>query len=138
MKLEINHRKGNEKNKKDYMENKQHDTKKPNRLMMKSKRKLKNTLRHMTMRTQPQKIYGMQKRSSQREVQRDIDLPQKTRKISNKQPNLLPKRIRRRRTKKPKCSRRKEIIKIREEINKIEIKRTMEITNNTKSWFLKG
>ena len=44
----------------------------------------------------------------------------KTRKISNKQPNLPPKRIRKRRTK-PKVSRRKEIIKIREEINKIEI-----------------
>ena len=44
----------------------------------------------------------------------------KTRKISNKQPNLPPKRIRKRRTK-PKVSRRKEIIKIREEVNKIEI-----------------
>ena len=38
-------------------------------------------------------------------------------KISNKQPNLPPKRIRKRRTKST-VSRRKAIIKIREEINK--------------------
>ena len=36
---------------------------------------------------------------------------------------------------KPKVSRRKEIIKIREEINKIEIKKTIEEINKTKSWF---
>ena len=50
-----------------------------------------------------------------------MGLPKKknTRKISNKQPNLLPKRIR----KGTKVRRRKEIIKIREEINKREIKK---------------
>ena len=36
---------------------------------------------------------------------------------------------------KPKVSRRKEIIKIREDINKIEIKKTIEKINKTKSWF---
>ena len=36
---------------------------------------------------------------------------------------------------KPKVSRRKEIIKIREEINTIEIKQTIEKINKTKSWF---
>ena len=36
---------------------------------------------------------------------------------------------------KPKVSRRKEIIKIREDINKIEIKKTTEMINETKSWF---
>ena len=44
----------------------------------------------------------------------------KTRKISSKQPNLPPKRIRKRITI-PKVSRKKEIIKIRVEINKINI-----------------
>ena len=34
-------------------------------------------------------------------------------------------------------SRRKEILKIREEINKIEIKKTIEKINKTKSWFFK-
>ena len=36
-----------------------------------------------------------------------------------------------------KVSRRKKIMRIREEINKIEIKRTIEMINKTKSWFLK-
>ena len=36
---------------------------------------------------------------------------------------------------KPKVSRRKEIIKIREEINKIEIQKAKEKINKTKSWF---
>ena len=37
--------------------------------------------------------------------------------------------------KRPKVSKRKEIIKIKEEINKIEIQRTIEKINKTKSWF---
>ena len=44
----------------------------------------------------------------------------KTRQISNKQPNLSPTRIRKRT--KSKVSSSKEIIKIREEMNKIEVK----------------
>ena len=37
--------------------------------------------------------------------------------------------------KKPKVSRRKEVIKIKEEISEIEIQKTMEKINKTKSWF---
>jgi len=37
--------------------------------------------------------------------------------------------------KKPKFSRRKEVIKIKEEISEIEIQKTMEKINKTKSWF---
>ena len=51
-----------------------------------------------------------------------MGLPQETRKISNKQSNQTPKGIRKRRTK-PKVGRRREIIKVREEINKIETKK---------------
>ena len=57
MKLEINHRKRNE--------NKMITWRLNNRLlktngsMMKSKRKFKNILRQMTMKTQPHKIYGI-------------------------------------------------------------------------------
>ena len=58
MKLEINHRERNEK-KTFYMETKQHATKKPMGQMRKSRRKLKNTLKQMIMKTQPLKIYGM-------------------------------------------------------------------------------
>ena len=45
-----------------YMETKQHATKKTNVSTRKSKRKLKNTLRQSTMKTQPYKIYGMHKK----------------------------------------------------------------------------
>ena len=61
------------------------------------------------------------KSSSKRDVYSNTILPQETRHISNKQPNLTPKAIRKRRTKKsPKVSRRKEIINIRSEINEKE------------------
>ena len=79
---------------------------------------------------------GCSKSSSKREVYSNTVLPQETRNISNKQPNLTPKVIRERRTKKkPKVSRRKEIIKITKEINEIEMKKTIEKINETKSWF---
>ena len=77
----------------------------------------------------------MHKSSSKREVYSNTILPQKTRKISNKQPNLIPKAIRERRTKIPKASRKKEIIKIRSEINDKEMKETIAKINETKSWF---
>ena len=55
-------------------------------------------------------------------------LPQETRKTSNKQPNFTPKTTGKRRTNKtPKISRRKEIIKIRAEINEKRYER-----NNSK------
>ena len=62
-------------------------------------------------------------------------LPQETGNISNKQPNLTPKAIRERRTKKPKVSGRKEIIKIRSEINEKEMKETIAKVSKTKSCF---
>ena len=82
---------------------------------------------------------GCNKSSSKRENSGNTILPQETRNISNKQPNLTPKAIREKRkttTKKnPKVSRRKEIIKIRSEINEKEMKETIAKTNKTKSWF---
>ena len=51
-----------------------------------------------------------------------MGVPQKRRKISNEQLNPPPKRIREEQTK-PKVSRKEEIIKIREEINKIGIQK---------------
>ena len=47
------------------------------------------------------KPMGCNKCSSKREVYSNTILPQETRNISNKQPNLTPKAIRERRTKKP-------------------------------------
>ena len=75
------------------------------------------------------------KSSSKREVYSNKFLPQETRKISNKQLNLIHNAIRERRTKKPKVSRRKEIIKTKSEINEKEMKETIAKINKTKSWF---
>ena len=78
---------------------------------------------------------GHSKGSSKREVYSNTILPQETTNISNKQPNLTPKEIRERRTKNPKVSRRKEIIKIRSEINEKEMKETIAKINKTESRF---
>ena len=66
---------------------------------------------------------GCSKSSSKREVYSNIILPQETRNNSNKQTNLTPKAIREGRTKTPKVSRIKEIIKIRSEINEKEMRK---------------
>ena len=68
---------------------------------------------------------GCTKSSSKKEVYNNTILPQETRNISNKQPKLTTKAIREIRTKTPKVSRRKEIIKIRSEINEKELKETI-------------
>ena len=77
---------------------------------------------------------GCSKSSSKREVYSTIILPQETRNTSNKRPNLTPKAIRERRTKK-KVSRKKEIIQIRSQINEKEMKAMIAKINKTKSWF---
>ena len=80
---------------------------------------------------------GCTKSSTKRKVYSNISLPQETRKTSNKQPNLTSKAIKKRRTKLPKVSIRKEIIKIRTERNEKERKGTRAKINKTKSWFFK-
>ena len=69
-----------------------------------------------------QKLWNTAKSSSKREVYRDTSLPQEKRKIPNKQPNLTSKGTRERK-KTLQVSKRKEIIKIRLEINEIETKK---------------
>ena len=78
---------------------------------------------------------GCSKSSSKREVYSNKILPQETRNISNKQPNLTPKVLEKEKHKKPRVSRRKEIIKIRSELNEKEMKETIAKINKTKSWF---
>ena len=79
---------------------------------------------------------GCSKSSSKRVVYSNTILPQETRNTSNTQPNLTPKAIRERRKKKnPRLSRRKEIVKIRSEINEKEMKKTIAKINKTKSCF---
>ena len=61
------------------------------------------------------------KSSNEREVHSNTGLSKEDRKISNKQPNPTSTRTRGTTTK-PRASRRKEIIKIRTELNDIETK----------------
>ena len=70
---------------------------------------------------------GFSKSNSKRKVYNNTILPQETRKkISSKQPNLTPKTTRERRTNKTwAVSRRKEIIKMRTEINEIRDQENM-------------
>ena len=74
---------------------------------------------------------GYSKSSSKREVYSNTILPQETRKTSNTQLNFTPKTTGKTRKK---ISRRKEIIKIRAEINEKERKETIVKINKTKSW----
>ena len=53
----------------------------------------------------------------------------------NRQPNFTPKTTGKRRTKKPKISRKKKRINITTEINEKEMKETIVKINKTKSWF---
>ena len=66
----------------------------------------------MTMKTP----MGCSKSNFKREAYSNTILPQERRKILNRQPKFTPKTTGKRRTKKDKISRRKEIIKIQEEI----------------------
>ena len=77
---------------------------------------------------------GCSKRSSKREVYSYTSLPQETRKISNSL-TLHLKEVEKEEQTKSKVSSRKEIIKIRAEIDEIERKKTIAKINRTKSWF---
>ena len=72
---------------------------------------------------------GYNKSSSKREVYSTTILPQGT-----TYPYTKSKLVKEEQTQ-PKVSRRKENIKIRGEINEIEIKKTIAKLNETKSWF---
>ena len=79
---------------------------------------------------------GFSKSILKREAYSNTSRPQGTRKRSNKQPNFTSKTTTEREEQtRPKVSRRKEIIKIRAEINEIEMKKTTEKINETKTWF---
>ena len=72
---------------------------------------------------------GCSKNSSKREIYSNTNLPQEIRKTSDKKTNLTPKATR---EKKTKINRRKQIIKIGAEINKIK---KIEKINETRSSF---
>ena len=80
------------------------------------------------------KPMGCSKSSPKREVYRNTILHQETWKNWNNL-NLHLRQIEKEEQTKRKVSRRKEIIKIRAEINEIERKKTIAKINETKSWF---
>ena len=82
--------------------------------MKKSNRKYKNTMTQMKIKCNFQKSIGYCKSISKRKTYKDRNLPQEIRKISSKQPRPQFKRFRKRT--RTKVNRRKEIIKLREEI----------------------
>ena len=89
----------------------------------------------MTMETQRPKTYGMQQavlRGKFIAIQAYIK-KQETSRINNLTLHL--KQLEKEEQKNPKASRRKEIIKIRSEINEKEMKETIAKINETKSWF---
>ena len=75
------------------------------------------------------------KSSSKREVYSNTILPQEIRKSQINNLTLHLKELEKEEQTKPKVSRRKEIIKIRAEINEIEAKKTVAKINKTESWF---
>ena len=77
---------------------------------------------------------GHCKGSAKRKVHSNTGLPQGTRKKSNNL-TLHLKQLEKEEMKNPRASRRKEIIKIRVEINAKETKETIAKINKAKSWF---
>ena len=75
---------------------------------------------------------GYSKSSPEREIHHNTTIPQKTGKNSNTQANLAPKELDKEQQVKPTPSRR-ELIKIRAELNEIETRRTVEQINKTRS-----
>ena len=75
---------------------------------------------------------GFSKSITKRDVYSNTSLPQETRETSNNL-TLHIRQLEKEEQKSPKVSRRKEIIKIRAEINEKEMKETIEKINKTKS-----
>ena len=81
---------------------------------------------------------GHYKSSAKRKVHSNTGIPQETRKKSNKEPNSTPKQLEKEEIKNPRVSRRKEILKIRAEINAKETKETIAKSTKPKAGSLKG
>ena len=78
---------------------------------------------------------GHNKGSPERKIYRDTAFLKKQERSQIHNPTLHLKELEKEQQRKPKPRRRREIIKIRAEINEIETKRTLEQINETRSWF---
>ena len=89
----------------------------------------------MTIKTRQSKTYGMQQSSSKREVNSYTSLLKTQEKSQINNLTLHLKELEKEKQTKPKVSKRKEIIKIRAEINEIETRKTIAKIYKTKRWF---
>ena len=80
---------------------------------------------------------GCSKHSSKREVYSNKILFQKTRKISNKQPNFTPEATTERRTNKTQSQQKERNQRQEKKTDERETKKTVEKINESKSWFFK-
>ena len=78
---------------------------------------------------------GHCKSTAKGKVHSNAGLPQETRKSQINNPTLYPKQLVKEEMRNPRVSRRKEIIKIRAEINEKVTKESTTKNNKTKSWF---
>ena len=78
---------------------------------------------------------GCSKGSPKREVYVNTSLSQETRRSQIHNLTLHLRELEKEQQIKPKPSRRREIIKIRAEINELETKRTVQQINKTRTWF---
>lgn len=85
------------------------------------------------MKTQHIKTMGYSESSAKEDICSYKCLHYKTRKISNQQTNFTTYRKKKNNNKLTQTSKRKEIIKIRAKVNKIENRQIVEKTNETKS-----
>ena len=85
--------------------------------------------------TNKKKPMGLSKRSAKGKVHSNISLPQETGEKSINNLTLLLKQLEKEEMKNPRVSRRKEIIKIKAEINEKQTKETIAKINKAKSWF---
>ena len=78
---------------------------------------------------------GRSKSSPKAEIHRNTSIHSETGKNSNTKANLTDKGAREKTADRPTPSRRRELIKMRAELNEIETRKTVEQINKTRSWF---
>ena len=105
---------------------------------MRSREKSKSFWKQMKMNTQQPKTMGHSEGSPEREVHSNTGLPKKDRNISINNLTLQMQELQEQQEAKPRVSRRKEVIMIREELNDIETKRTTQRINKSRSWFFEN
>ena len=87
------------------------------------------------MKTQQPKPMGHRKSSAKGKLHSNTGTPQETRKGQINNLTLYLKQVEKEEMKNPRVSRRKEILKIRAEINAKETKETIAKINKAQSWF---